>query len=169
MSVYVTSDLHLGHSGIVGFRSGLFENLADHDAQIIDAWNSTVNKRDTVYVLGDFIWNQESLKYIPMLKGQINWILGNHDPKIKPDTLTDLNINFCAGIWPYKHGAVFSYVPIHPAELTYRWEYNIHGHNHQRERCIDNPRYYNANVDVQGFKPVPFDYIMDVLRLRNAA
>lgn len=169
MSVYVTSDLHLGHSGIVGFRKGLFRNLDEHDAMIIDAWNNVVNKRDTVYVLGDFIWNKESLKYIPMLHGQINWILGNHDPKINAATLDGLNINFCAGVWPYKHGAVFSHVPIHPAELTYRWEYNIHGHIHHRERCIDDPRYYNANVDIQGIKPIPFDYIMDVLRNRKAA
>jgi len=168
MSVYVTSDLHLGHTGIVGFRKGLFKNLEEHDNLIIDEWNSVVSKRDTVYVLGDFIWNKSSLRHLPKLKGQINWVLGNHDPKITKDLLDGLNINFCAGIWPYKHGIVFSHVPIHPQELAYRWEYNIHGHIHHRERNIDDPRYYNANVDVQGFKPAPLDYIMEILIARNS-
>lgn len=166
MSVYVTSDPHIGHNGIVGFRKGLFRNLEEHDELIIDSWNSEISTKDTVYVLGDFIWNKASLKYLSRLKGQINWILGNHDPKITAELLEGLNINFCAGIWPYKHGAVFSHVPIHPQELTYRWKYNIHGHIHQRDRNIEDPRYYNANVDVQGFKPVPFDYIMEVLKDR---
>lgn len=167
MSVYVTSDLHLGHHGIVGFRKGFFKDLAEHDEMIIDAWNNEIGKRDTVYVLGDFIWNNKSLEHISRLSGQINWILGNHDPKITKAVMNEININFCAGVWPYKDGAVFSHVPIHPQELSYRWSYNIHGHIHHRDRCIDDPRYYNANVDVQGIKPVPFDYIMDILKSRN--
>jgi len=67
--------------------------------------------------------------------------------------MNEIDINFCAGVWPYKHGAVFSHVPIHPSELAYRWKYNIHGHIHHRERCIEDTRYYNANIDIQGTRP----------------
>lgn len=165
MSVYVTSDLHLGHTGMVKFRS--VASIEEHDRNIIARWNDTINKRDTVYVLGDFIWNRKSLDYISELKGQINWILGNHDPKITREVMNQININFCAGVWPYKHGVVFSHVPIHPSELVYRWEYNVHGHIHHRERCIEDKRYFNVNIDIAGVSPVPFDYILETFNNRD--
>lgn len=167
MSVYVISDLHLGHSGMMMFRRGFAKTLDEHNERLIDAWNSVIGKRDTVYCLGDFVWNKASLPLLLELKGQINWILGNHDPKVTFELLGDVNINFCAGVWPYKHGVVFSHVPIHPSELAYRWKYNVHGHIHHRERCIDDPRYYNANADVMGIHPKPFDLILEELERRN--
>lgn len=166
LSVYVISDLHLGHRGMMTYRAGFAASLAEHDQKIVEAWNKQVRKRDTVFVLGDFIWNRKSLHNIERLHGQINWILGNHDPKITRAVMNEIDINFCAGVWPYKHGVVFSHVPIHPNELDSRWKYNVHGHIHLEKRSLDDPRYFNVNADIVGFTPLPFDFILEGLAER---
>ena len=48
------------------------------DQSIIDNWNNTVSRKDTVYILGDFAWKNH-LHYIGALKSHKILLLGNHD------------------------------------------------------------------------------------------
>lgn len=95
MSVYFTSDPHLGHRAMAWFRkTGHWpteqerplvtpEIVAAHDAMLADAWDSTVRKDDIVWVLGDLTANIKSIPHA------IDWfndrpgikhlVLGNHD------------------------------------------------------------------------------------------
>lgn len=89
--IWFTSDLHFSHFNIVKYttkRSSEFnlditdaDMLTKHDKSIIDRWNETVNKKDVVYILGDFSFAspEETKKILGKLNGEKHLIIGNHD------------------------------------------------------------------------------------------
>lgn len=96
LRTFFTSDLHFSHTSILYFhperleqagltRAFLEENKAEatriYDEWLIKLWNNTVNKRDSVYILGDFcLANKENTeKILNMLNGRKYLIRGNHD------------------------------------------------------------------------------------------
>lgn len=98
--VFFTSDFHFGHANILYFcpkrrevigitleelqadKKGTVEKM---DKYLIDLWNSTVKKEDTVYFLGDFcLQNKEyTEKILQKLHGKKHLITGNHDKSLK--------------------------------------------------------------------------------------
>lgn len=75
---FVTSDHHFGSFNLNGPFSVFTEK---QEKELIEKWNLTVGKDDTVYYNGDFHdCNVMSLcKYAKQLNGQIILIKGNHD------------------------------------------------------------------------------------------
>lgn len=55
MSVFFTSDLHIGHENVLRFDSRPFQSVEEMDSEIIRRWNDKVKPGDLVYVLGDMI------------------------------------------------------------------------------------------------------------------
>ena len=55
--IYFTADLHFGHANILKHSPNRpFSDTVDikaHDEWLLDLWRSTVDKRDTIYILGD--------------------------------------------------------------------------------------------------------------------
>ena len=55
--IYFTSDLHFGHSNILKHSPKRpysdTVDIAAHDEWLLDLWRSTVDKKDTIYILGD--------------------------------------------------------------------------------------------------------------------
>ena len=55
--IYFTADLHFGHSNILKHSPKRpysdMVDIAAHDEWLLDLWRSTVDKRDTIYILGD--------------------------------------------------------------------------------------------------------------------
>ena len=68
---YFISDLHLGHKNVLKFDNRPFINIEEHDKTIIDNWNSKVNDKDDVYVLGDISWHNatKTIEIFKQLKG----------------------------------------------------------------------------------------------------
>lgn len=89
--VWFVADSHFGHKNILKFSPkrlaefGL--NLDDpdvvkkHDNILINRWNMTVAKHDTVYILGDlsFASADDTRKILEKLHGKKHLIIGNHD------------------------------------------------------------------------------------------
>lgn len=162
-TIYFISDLHLGHKGILRFGQRKHEDLQDMHIAIMDAWNKTVRKdKDIVYVLGDVAFDIKELKWLRGMRGQKRLILGNHD-------------QFDYGVYRkyfqkvmHFHkgygGIVLTHIPIHPNELVYRsWKYNVHGHIHHADKQIKDPRYFNVNIDVNGYAPISLEELRDKL------
>lgn len=154
--MYVISDLHFGHESCAKRRG--FGSIDDHDETIIERWNSVVNKRDTVWILGDL--TMEKTIHYPLLnrlKGIKNVVLGNHD---LPQHVPELQkyVNKIAGAVDMK-GCLLTHVPIHTTEL-YRYKCNIHGHVHTQS--IANPRYYNVCAEVLDYYPIAFSEILGI-------
>lgn len=129
-NVYVIADLHFGHTNMAAKRG--FNSSQLHDEFIIHQWNSIVNKRDIVWILGD-ITMERSHEYplLARLNGLKKVVLGNHD---KPNHVQELlkYVNCVNGIIKYK-GAWLTHCPVHPMELEHRVKYNIHGHIHEKQ------------------------------------
>jgi len=154
-NVYAIADLHLLHKNIMGFageyRDG--NTYIENAYALVTQWNAKIRKRDTVYVLGDVVWNTGDLSILSELKGDKILVRGNHDTFPTKEYLK--YFNEVHGVVKYK-GFWLSHIPIHPAEL--RGCKNIHGHVHQNSirdgyNQLDD-RYINVCVENAGSAPV---------------
>ena len=176
MSAFVTADLHLGHAKSITFvdpegqRIRPFDSLDElHDA-LITRWNSTVNAKDTVYVLGDVAIARQALKLLSEFNGRKILIKGNHDIFRLKDYLPYFDDIRGAMV---RDNLVFTHIPIHSDSFENRYIGNVHGHLHchtvkdSSGNC--DLRYYSACVERNNFTPVSLDYIKDFFADRGRA
>ena len=161
MSAYYISDLHFGHENMAIKRG--FSCADEMNEYIIKSWNSVVNKKDTVYCLGD-ITMERSVFYplLDKLKGYKKVILGNHDePQHVPSLLTYVNsVSASRLIKNGEYGNILlSHIPIHPQEFEYRLDYNIHGHVHTN--TYKDKRYINVSAEVIDYKPKTLEELLN--------
>ena len=132
---FFSSDFHLGHRVIVPkYRN--FTSQEEHDNRIFDGI-AKLNKRDVLFILGDFIFDSEKYDYyieqMNKMSCRIKLILGNHDSlKLYKEPRFEIQLPF----FSYKNNWI-SHCPIHPDEIRNRNK-NIHGHLHGS--IIDDPR-----------------------------
>ena len=166
MKNLVISDPHLAHTNVIEYCNRPFKDTDEMDETIIYNWNSVATDEDTVYCLGDLAFgkgSKEKLKmYLPMLKGRIILIRGNHDR----ETVTwykRYGIEEVHGgeYWVYKPNILLSHRP-YPTKAP---RMNIHGHIHNNLQCIE-PRsvYVNVSVEVMNYKPVDLDELIEKVR-----
>lgn len=153
MSTYFIGDLHIGHKAICKYRD--FDTVEEHDACIFDNWNSTISKRDLVFVMGDACFTEEAMWRIHKLPGRKILVKGNHD-YLKSDVLLHA-FEDIEGITKYKRQFWLTHAPIHPAEL--RGKINIHGHVHSQ--TIPDNRYINVSCENVNFTPVSLEMIRE--------
>lgn len=79
--IYITSDLHLGHSNIIRYCKRPYADVEEMNREIIKNWNDTVSDKDRVFFLGDFsLGSRESvIQFGQQLRGRKVMIYGNHD------------------------------------------------------------------------------------------
>lgn len=165
MQVYFTSDLHLGHKSICKYRTK-FTSSADHDEYIFSLFDS-LNKRSILYILGDFLFSGQHFdSYIERLKSypfQFRIVIGNHDSK-QLYSVQAPNISVELPLFQYK-SMWLSHCPIHPSEMRDRIG-NVHGHLHLQ--TLDDPLYYNVNLDVNNYQLVPLETIKSHFKEHHA-
>jgi len=85
MNIWFTADHHFNHPGIIRVCRRPFEitldGLAAMNEALIAAWNARVQKHDTVYHLGDFLWRGDPQKFLARLNGNVVFMRGNHDAR----------------------------------------------------------------------------------------
>jgi calcineurin-like phosphoesterase family protein len=148
--VFFISDLHFSHKNMALKRG--FKDEFEHDRFIINQWNKTVSKNDTVWILGDITMEKTSpYSLLNELKGFKKVVLGNHDqPQHTPELLK--YVNSVCGIVRYK-GCILSHCPVHESEMA-RFSKNIHGHVH--ENSLDDDRYINVSCEVVNYTPIQY-------------
>ena len=136
--IYFTADTHFGHYNVIRFCDRPFASAEEMDEAMIQNWNDRVTGNDTVYILGDMFFRSTNAEGIlKRLKGKKRLIVGNHD-----------------GSWMTK----FDYA---------KRSYMIHGHIHNDTRADFWPliaareNVLNAGVDINSFKPVTFDELLE--------
>lgn len=141
--------LHIEHENIAKMRGF---NSAEHMWNLLKLnWNKNVNKRDTVYILGDVA--METSKYYHLLdelNGFKRVVLGNHDiPKrAHLDELLKY-IKSVHGMVKYKN-MWLTHCPIHESEL--RGKINVHAHIH--DAVIEDDRYVNVDAHKVNYTPI---------------
>ena len=87
--IYFTADLHFGHTNILKHSPNRpYSDTVDiqaHDEWLLDLWRNTVDKRDTIYILGDltFLKSEDARHLLEKLPGHKFLIEGNHDGSIR--------------------------------------------------------------------------------------
>ena len=160
-NVYVISDLHFSHKNMAIKRG--FQTAEEHDEHIIEQWNNIVNKKDTVWILGD-ITMEKSGPYVLLdrLNGIKKVVLGNHDqPQHVPEMLK--YVRSVCGMVKYK-GFILSHCPMHEAEIG-RFTKNIHGHVH--DNSLDDDRYVNVSCEAVDYKPIAIREIIETRECKN--
>ena len=181
---YFISDLHLGHERIIKLCNRPFGSVTEMDEALIEGWNKKVKKNDTVYVLGDVVWDKNKVvEYMRRLSGKKILVAGNHDkPWVRREE--------CLGCFD----SAVQYLEIslegHPITMCHypmlEWRssredeprklgYHIHGHIHNRISEEYRALYMqfnalNAGVDVNGYTPATFgELVENNMRFKLAA
>lgn len=158
--IWVTSDTHFGHEGILKFESEArpFSSVKEMNDALVDNWNSVVKPGDKVYHLGDVMFGdkEDFAKLWPKLHGKKRLIVGNHD-----DIKWIARGGFFSkvGLWRVftDMGLLLTHVPINPYgyETGARKDLvNVHGHVHTRGSPFPEVRYRNVCVEVTNLTPV---------------
>jgi len=141
-----------------------FKDEEEMNKHIVKEWNSVVSKKDVTYILGDITMEKASQYYwLNELNGIKKVILGNHDePQHVPELLK--HVNNVAAMKYLKHkefgNIILSHAPIHPCELEYRFNINIHGHVH--ENTLPDKCYINVSAEVIDYKPKLLSELINV-------
>jgi calcineurin-like phosphoesterase family protein len=167
LELFVISDTHFGHKGIIEFRRedgslirpfGSLEAMHD---RIVREWNSVVRPGDRVYHLGDVAFGKKHLALLNRCNGRKHLIKGNHDIyPIKEYLKYFYEVSACRR---FDEG-ILTHIPVHPDEL-HRFKINVHGHTH--DRMIDDARYINVCVEQINYAPVPIDVVWQWAGMRS--
>lgn len=135
MQTWFTSDLHFMHKRIVEITErSKATTQAEHDAWLIDLWNSQVQQNDTVYHLGDFCFSSKTevvQNIVNRLNGNKVFIRGNHDDRKVFNQLKaicshhdylEIKINGTK--------TCLMHYPIEAWNQQARGAYMLHGHSH---------------------------------------
>lgn len=185
--VFFISDLHLGHKNCIPMCSRPFIDVDEMDGTLISNWNARVSDDDTVYIIGDLVWETaDPLKYITRLNGRKTLIAGNHDlkwlKKLGFARQTENGVEFCGyseyfnNIAQYVETTVdgISITMCHYPMLEWRASrkigskklgYLVHGHIHNSDdekytALFVLPHALNAGADINGFAPATFDELV---------
>lgn len=178
---WLISDLHLGHTNILGFtiedgrklRPG-FDTIDQMHQCIFDSWTKVVKPGDKVYVLGDIAFGKAGLlamKELGKLAGQKRAVLGNHD-KFQPKHYAEV----FKEIYGFRRLDRFwlSHAPVHPCTIGERADGNIHGHMHAYEvereivddigigelvSYVPDTRYFNVACERVNYTPINLEEI----------
>lgn len=182
MKKWFIADTHFSHKNILDFEKRPFNSLEEMQEKMIAAWNATVGKLDTVYVVGDFCFGNHKnwIEILDQLRGEIILIKGNHDKsKI-------INRVHREGYLKEVHqvGTILKeenfliHLTHYPLALGDRpRSFNVSGHIHAEE----NDQLCQINVGVDSFfmrnyyfkerlpfgSPVSFEYLIETMKQRN--
>jgi calcineurin-like phosphoesterase family protein len=164
--VWFTSDLHFFHDRILEFhpkRKELFgKTVQEAKEKMIQLWNSTVNKKDTVYILGDLAFGEieDKRKLFQRLNGNKVLILGNHDKvpdhlKCYFNSITQIkNMKFKKSVFNFLHRDL-EIVMCHFPMLS--WEHKdkdavmLHGHCHGKiDKINEDSKELRFDVGIDG-------------------
>lgn len=172
MSAFVTADTHWGHAKSLSFLQPdgallrPFSSVEEMDETMVERWNATVGKKDTIYHLGDIVIPRASLQILARLNGRKILIRGNHDQgPLKDYTPYFEDVRgafFHPGDSTMRGGLIFTHIPVHPSCLSGHYLGNVHGHLHCHQIFLDgqvDKRYFNCCVERNGFAPVALEDI----------
>lgn len=177
--IYFTSDWHFCHDKSFLWEPRGFKNQWEMNEAIITRHNSIIQPEDDVYCLGDVMLsnNEEGLRCLKQLKGNIHIIRGNHDS----DSRLDL-YKKCYNVVEVTEGQFLNYHNYHfylshyPC-LCSNWDIDkpfkartisICGHIHTKDPFTDFDKglIYHVECDAHNCSPVSINKIISDIKER---
>ena len=165
-----TSDLHFGHSNVIGFDHRPFNDVDEMDRCLIELWNSRVSPDDEVYIVGDLCFrnNRPAEWYLKQLKGHKHLVIGNHDQKLLENKKAMSYFESVDKIMYIKDedkNICLCHYPIAEWNHFHRGSYHIYGHIHNR---TDDAYMYmkkyenalNAGCMINNYTPASFNELV---------
>ena len=164
--IYFTSDLHLGHTGIIHMRDRPFKDVDEMNWSILANYNAIVNKDDTVYILGDIAHHMrvsEANQWIAKMNGKKILLTGNHDKQYDPSLFVMIK-DFITVSLNGRYFALMHY-PMLSWPKKNSGSIHVHGHIHSDESYNRKNREegilrYDAGVDANQFLPVSVQQVI---------
>ena len=166
--IFFTSDLHINHRMVAkmrGFSTGDDINDVDLDQYhntLITNWNSRIDDKDKVYILGDVCLTGKMDIVVPIveqLNGEKILIVGNHDKKnLKKDEFRNLfsRIKDYYELSYNKNKICMSHFPFEFWNQKHHGSFMIHGHIHSKNP-IRNKKQRKMDVGLDGNKLFPWE------------
>lgn len=165
-NIFVLSDPHFGHAGILNFKredgSPLrdFPSVREMDDYLVDRWNSVVRPQDHVYLLGDVAMKRHDIATVARCNGHKRLVRGNHDIYRTKDYLPYFEEIYGIRV---VDGMIFTHIPIHPESLG-RFRANVHGHIHASSSAPYGPKYCNVSVEnLKDYTPVSLEELKQLI------
>lgn len=184
METFFTSDTHFGHKKIIEHCARPFKSVEEMNEAIINRWNSVVNPKDLIYVLGDFsfVGVNHTKEILKCLNGFKVLIRGNHDHNFKSfekaDELGFDAMFYEANIELGPHRVILSHYPyrddrtVDARYVDRRPKDNglwlLHGHVHEFWKIRPESREINVGVDVWNFTPVNSKVLEEIITNEKA-
>lgn len=169
VNYWFTSDWHIGHKNILEYSNRPFKNIEEMNWSIIDQHNAIVDSNDHVYFLGDFAMSKNIfLKHIDNVKGQIFFILGNHDYNYKKFILD--KVHEVSDIKIIKINNQYITLCHYPMYTHYMSHYNmwqLYGHEHRDVSDWVKGKKMNVGVDVNNYKTISFEQVQEYMDKRE--
>jgi calcineurin-like phosphoesterase family protein len=166
--IWLLSDPHLNHEGMLGFRDKAgelirpgFANVQEMNARILEGWNAKVRHGDIGYWLGDMVMGDLPgfARLWPKFNGSKRLIFGNHDdPKFLSSggffKRTAVERKFG------EYGIFLTHRPVHESglELNGQMMLNVHGHIH--EKASPPGPFRNVCVEVLNYEPIEIEELI---------
>jgi len=165
--IFFTSDNHFGHRNIISYCNRPFKTVGEMNKTMVENWNMKVSKSDTIYVLGDLIWDKSYKDILWELNGEIIYVASldySHERiafankkrfkkivHILALELKNISItlcHYCLRNWPKSH---FN-------------SWHLFGHTHGRLEPIG--KSWDVGVDNNSFFPLSLEEIERIMSHR---
>ncbi len=176
MRTFFTSDSHFGHDNIIRHckrpcREHPFQDGAQMDRALMDAWNSVVSPGDVVYHLGDFSLRPAAVisDLLKKLHGTKHLIVGNHD---RVDEISGCRLQGWASMREMAkisvdgHSVFLCHYPMR--EWPGMWQGTVHLYGHVHGNLQPLPGSMEVGADVWGGKPIQMAEILSAVMPFNA-
>jgi calcineurin-like phosphoesterase family protein/ADP-ribose pyrophosphatase YjhB (NUDIX family) len=175
--IWLISDTHFGHGNIIGHCARPFLEANEMDRILVNNWNNTVGPKDTVFCLGDVVWNGfpprdaadgaikawherallRTQEFVRRLNGRKVFVIGNHDP---------------AGLGEeggfLEHGGIRFELKHDPKDRSDPSAWLIHGDKHNNNLRLfpfisQGNRTVNVCAELVRYSPVDIDMIVQLI------
>ena len=174
---YFIADTHFGHEKMRALRG--FASVREMDEALINAWNTRVQPEDHIYIVGDLIYRSDcpATYYLEKLNGIKHLAIGNHDRQWLRLLHPEKWFVECAFILEGERDWGYFTASHYPMMDWYRRRHGAHlvyGHIHNMTKdpyyhyLQTVPRAYNAGVEVNEYRPVTIQELMENTQLYRA-
>jgi calcineurin-like phosphoesterase family protein len=190
MSLFFSSDLHLGHRNIIKYckRPFLFDaslgyvdgnlDVRAMNTALINNWNRVVKPTDTAYIIGDvsfFKDIRDTHRALDALNGTKHLIRGNHDKSMAPETLAKfasvqdyLEINVPDKTIPRgRQMIVLSHYAFRVWDKSHYGSWNLYGHSHGSLPDDPNALAIDVGVDCHDYTPISYEQVKAIMATKK--
>lgn len=165
MEVYFTGNQQFGRPNAIKEFSRPFENLDEMHESLVESWNSTVNKEDVVYVLGNFAWDPTTAEdMLKKLNGTIVIVPGEHDHAVLDLQKRKVLPKNCGVVEPLfstsAEKIAISYWPLNEWPGKSKGWHHFFGFPSKKYKTDHKKKMVNVACDFWGFKPKSLNSIV---------